>query len=227
MALKFCSSWSISVMLGTVVAIAGFLMAHFSAAAGFSGETAGGAAPPLPRPRPACAITFMATTPMPAWFSLSMAGPSSRGRGVAVLRLDDIQLGFDDPIDHGRQLVRAHADKPHLALLLGLALRLHQLVADLLRACPFMCSSHTSRWSVLISLRLVSSSARMPAPRGSYRTCSKERCPSASLPAPPPPCARSGRSSNCGKYAIVDAHVGRPGDHGRIRGNHANRIPRL
>ena len=69
--LKFCSSWSISVMLGTVVAMAGFWIAHFSAAgANVAGRCGCGA----PR-RPALAITFMAITPTPACFSFSIAGP--------------------------------------------------------------------------------------------------------------------------------------------------------
>src|ERR1017187_3684504 len=159
--LKFCSSWSMSVMLGTVVAMAGFLIAHLSAA-GAKVAGRGGAAAPRP---PGLALTFMGTTPTPSPFSVSRArprrrgGPAApglshhlhghqtharlvqllegraplRGGGEVVLRLDHLQLGCDDAIDDGRQRVRAHADEPHLALLLGLALRVDQIVGDLRR----------------------------------------------------------------------------------------------
>ena len=58
----------------------------------------------------------------------------ARGRGEVVLRLHHVHLGLDDPIDDGRQIMCAHSDEPDLALLLGRALRVEQVVGNIRRA---------------------------------------------------------------------------------------------
>ncbi len=125
-----------SVMLGTVVAMMGFLMAHLSAAgAKFAGRAGGGGAC---GGAPATASSDLGHHlhghhADAGLVQLIEGRAPLGGGGEVVLRLDHLELGFDDAIDDGRQRVRAHADEPHLALLLGLALRLHQFVGDQLR----------------------------------------------------------------------------------------------
>ena len=64
---KFCSSWSVSVMLGTVVSMEGFLRTHLSAAGAKLGALARSPAGPGWRAGAVLAMTFMATVPTPAW----------------------------------------------------------------------------------------------------------------------------------------------------------------
>ena len=128
-ALKFSSSWSMSVMLGTVVAMPGFLMAHLSAADGEIGRPRQPRAPP----RPDFGHHLHGDHADAGLVQLLDRGPVARGRSEIVLRLHHLDLGFDYPVDNRRQVVGAHADEPNLALLFGLALRLHQLVGDLRR----------------------------------------------------------------------------------------------
>ena len=121
-----------SVMLGTVVAMMGFLIAHLSAAgAKLAGRAGGGGAGGAPaHGLPTLAITFMATRPTPAWCSFSRAGPHSAAEAKLYCAWTTSSLASMTRSTIGRQRVRAHADEPHLALLFGLALRLHQIVGD-------------------------------------------------------------------------------------------------
>ena len=74
MAFTFSSSWSMSVMLGTVVETPGRLMTHFNAASMAPGwESFWRLGSPGLRLRVPPAITFMATTPMPALEAAAMA----------------------------------------------------------------------------------------------------------------------------------------------------------
>ena len=57
----------------------------------------------------------------------------ARIRSEVVLHLHDFEFGFDYPVDDRRQIVRAHPHEPDLALLLGLALGLDQLIGNLRR----------------------------------------------------------------------------------------------
>ena len=131
MAWKFCSSWSISVMLGTVVAIARIVDGPLERG---GGEIGG----PLRLSAPASAVSrpghhLHGDHAHAGLVQLLDSRAVARSRSEVVLHLHHFEFGFDDPVDDRRQIVRAHADEPDLALLLGLALRFDQLIGNLRR----------------------------------------------------------------------------------------------
>ena len=92
--------------------------------------------------------------------------------------------------------------------------------SEIWAAVSYLCSSQTSRWSVLSSLRLVSSCARQPALSvASHLDEMKNVLPLRSQPGCHHPLVLAA-GVPAGTIEVVDAQVGGPGDHGRVGRDH-------
>ncbi len=184
-------------MLGTVVAMAGFFRVHFSAA---GANVAWPLRPDRRRPRPLrghhlhgdqrrCPPAPVSRSPDRSWRSEAKLYCGCMTSILASITRSTIA---------GRLCVLT-PDEADLALLLGLALRLHQFVGDLRRDRLTVQMPDVQ----VIGAEFREAACRVPPGcrlRSWCRTCWPGKHPSACRPAPRPPCARSARPGSCGRY---------------------------